>query len=62
LTERLIFREFFLRGLTALDEVKESTLGTRPTMSHVTARQEVLRLLSAMQLSGALSEGSRDAA
>jgi chromosome partitioning protein len=62
LTERLIFREFFLRGLTALDDVKESTLGTRPTMSHVTARQEVLRLIATMQLNGALSEASRDAA
>ena len=62
LTERLIFREFFLRGLTALDDVKESTLGTRPTMSHVTARQEVQRLITAMQFNGAVAEDSRNAA
>jgi chromosome partitioning protein len=63
LTERVVFREFFQRGLTALDDVNEATLGTRPTMSHVTARQEVQRLVSAMRLSDLLSEeGSRDAA
>ena len=48
LAERMIFREFFLRGLTALDDLDEATLGTRPTMSHVTARQEVEILLGAM--------------
>jgi chromosome partitioning protein len=50
LAERLIFREFFLRGLTAVDDIDEGTLGSRPTMSHVTARQEVENLLSAMKL------------
>jgi len=63
LTERVVFREFFQRGPTALDDVNEATLGTRPTMSHVTARREVQRLVSAMRLSDLLSEeGSRDAA
>jgi chromosome partitioning protein len=52
LAERMIFREFYLRGLTALDNLDENTLGTRPTMSHVTARQEVERLLDAMNLGG----------
>jgi chromosome partitioning protein len=61
IAERLIFREFYPRGLTAFDEVKETTLGTRPTMSHATARQEVQNLLDAMALSdGAV--GSRNAA
>ena len=35
---RVIFREFYPRGLTALDKLDEGTLGTRPSMSHVTAR------------------------
>jgi len=46
--ERMIFREFFPRGLTALDDLAESTLGTRPTLSHASARQEVANLISAM--------------
>ena len=50
LAERLIFREFFPRGLTALDDLNEGTLGTRPTMSHASARQEVEVLLNAMRL------------
>ena len=48
--ERVIFREFFPRGLTALDSLDETTLGTRPSMSHVTARQEVENLLAALKL------------
>lgn len=62
--ERLIFREFYTRGLTALDEVRETTLGTRPTMSHATARQEVQTLVDAMllDLCTAGADGSRDAA
>jgi chromosome partitioning protein len=50
LAERVIFREFYPRGLTALDDLDESTLGTRPSLSHVTARQEVEMLLSALKL------------
>ena len=56
LAERLIFREFYPRGLTALDDLNEGTLGTRPTMSHASARQEVETLLTAMRL-GALTAG-----
>jgi chromosome partitioning protein len=48
--ERVIYREFFPRGLTALDQIDESTLGTRPNVSHVTARQEVQALLAALRL------------
>jgi chromosome partitioning protein len=51
LAERMIFREFFPRGLTALDDLDEATLGTRPTMSHATARREVANLISAMGIS-----------
>ncbi len=48
--ERVIYREFFPRGLTALDDLDEATLGTRPNMSHVTAREEVTQLLTALKL------------
>ncbi len=53
LAERMIFRELFPRGLTACDDLDEATLGTRPTLSHMTARQEVEGLLTAMGLSEA---------
>ena len=33
--------------------LNEATLGTRPTMSHVTARQEVAALVNAMALTAA---------
>jgi chromosome partitioning protein len=48
--ERVIYREFFPRGLTALDDIDESTLGMRPNLSHITARQEVNALLAALRL------------
>jgi chromosome partitioning protein len=50
LAERVVYREFFPRGLTALDQIDEATLGTRPSMSHVTAREEVQGLLAALRL------------
>jgi len=50
LAERVIFREFYPRGLTALDDLDEGMLGTRPTLSHASARLEVENLLSAMGL------------
>jgi chromosome partitioning protein len=67
LAERLIFREFYPRGLTAVDDLDEITLGTRPTMSHVTARLEIENLLGAMGLADAMASGdmmgqARDAA
>jgi chromosome partitioning protein len=59
--ERVVYREFFPRGLTALDDLDEATLGTRPNMSHVTAREEVISLLNMLHLP--LSEnGKRRAA
>ena len=48
--ERVIYREFFPRGLTALDDFDEATLGTRPSMSHVSAREEVMQLLAVLRL------------
>jgi chromosome partitioning protein len=48
--ERVIYREFFPRGLTALDDLDKATLGTRPSKSHVAARGEVLALLNLLHL------------
>jgi chromosome partitioning protein len=50
LAERVVYREFFLRGLTALDDLDEKTLGTRPSLSHVAARQEVMSLMETLRL------------
>ena len=48
--ERVIYREFFPRGLTALDDLDEATLGARPSLSHTAARQEVRVVLEALKL------------
>jgi chromosome partitioning protein len=48
--ERVVYREFFPRGLTALDNLNEATLGTRPSLGHVTAREEVTSLLRQLKL------------
>lgn len=48
--ERIVYRELFPRGLTALDDLNLATLGTRPNMAHVTAREEVLGLLRQLKL------------
>jgi chromosome partitioning protein len=50
LAERVIYREFFPRGLTALDDLDECTLGTEPSPSHIAARQEVATLLGLIKL------------
>lgn len=55
--ERVVYREFFPRGLTAFDDLDEQTLGTRPNMSHLTAREEVIALLNALRLP--MSENGR---
>src|SRR6185312_4495761 len=64
LAERVIFREFYPRGLTAVDDLNEITLGTRPTMSHASARLEMETLLNAVVLGRAQGgdTASRDAA
>ena len=48
--ERVVYREFFPRGLTALDDLNEDTLGLRPNISHVTARDEVKAVIDALRL------------
>jgi len=60
LAERTIFREFYPRGLTAVDDLDELTLGTRPTMSHATARLEMENLLAAIGLGDAAATGILD--
>jgi chromosome partitioning protein len=55
------------RDLPALDALDETTLGTRPTMSHVTTHRELENLLKAVSLrgpaaSGEVTEYNRDAA
>src|ERR1700722_9923909 len=48
--ERVVYREFFPRGLIGLDDLDEATLGTHPSMGHVTAREEVTSLLRQLKL------------
>ncbi len=50
ISERVIFREFFPMGLTALDDLDHEILGTQPTLSHLSARQEIRQLLSSLHL------------
>src|SRR5262245_18055058 len=50
LAERLLYREFFPRGLTAVDLLDEDTLGGPPTHAHEAARQEVMGLITALKL------------
>jgi len=49
-SERVVFREFFPLGLTALDNLDEAALGMRPNLSHLTARQEVRKLIDELKL------------
>lgn len=51
LSERVIYRELFLDGLTLLD-VMERDAGVDVTMSHVAARQELRALMDALDLPG----------
>src|SRR5262245_25068394 len=48
--ERVVYRELFPRGLTALDSLDERTLGTRPTFSHMNAQEEVMDLVRMLRL------------
>jgi chromosome partitioning protein len=50
LGDRVIYRELFPRGITALDKLDEKTLGTRPTASHATAKKELMSLLAMLKL------------
>jgi chromosome partitioning protein len=50
ISERVVFRELFPRGLTALDPLNRKTLGMDPTASHVAARDEIRQLIAALNL------------
>jgi len=50
LGERAVYRELYSRGLTAFDDFDEATLGMRPTMSYVAAREEAMQLFSELRL------------
>ncbi len=50
ISERMVFREYFPYGLTALDDFEEHVLGARPTVSHLAARQEIRQLITALRL------------
>ena len=47
-SERVVFRELFLSGLTLLDLEKMDNW--RPTLSHISARQEMRMLLASLNL------------
>ena len=49
-SERVVYREFYPQGLTALDTLGETMLGMRPNLSHETAREEVMAVLGALKL------------
>lgn len=48
-SERVIFRELFLQGLTVLDVI-DTSANVRVSLSHVAARQEVRELLKALKI------------
>ncbi|MHA1552956.1 MAG: division plane positioning ATPase MipZ [Alphaproteobacteria bacterium] len=61
ITERPVYREFFPRGLTALDRLDKTTFGVEPTMSHLSARDEILRLLAFLGLPSTAPAAPREA-
>lgn len=50
ITERVVFRELFPIGLTALDEIDAEKSGIETTSSHLAARQDVRRLIASLRL------------
>lgn len=50
IAERVVFRESFHRGLTALDNTSDNENGVKLSMSNLAARNEVRALINAMRL------------
>ena len=50
ISERVIFRELFPYGLTALDAFGAGAGDSEPTLSHISARNEVRNLLDTLNL------------
>jgi chromosome partitioning protein len=48
--ERVVYREYFPRGLTALDEIEDIAPSLRSNPSHLTARDEVKNLIDSLKL------------
>jgi chromosome partitioning protein len=48
--EREVYREFFPRGLTALDNLDDAGISTSPSLDQMTARKEVTNLLRQLNL------------
>jgi len=48
--ERLVYRELFPRGLSALDNLDRETLGARPSRAHANAHREVSALIDCLKL------------
>ncbi|MGH6954646.1 MAG: division plane positioning ATPase MipZ [Alphaproteobacteria bacterium] len=58
LSERVIYRELFLLGLTLLD-LRDVDTGVALTMSHITARREIRALLDSVGIHTARAESRR---
>jgi chromosome partitioning protein len=50
ISERVVYRELFPRGLTALDALNQRLLGGEPTLSHLSAREEIRGLIASLNL------------
>jgi chromosome partitioning protein len=50
--ERTCYRDFFPRGLTAVDTLDPALLGETPSLTHLAAQEEVCALMAALQLPG----------
>ena len=50
ISERVVFRELFPKGLTVLDECDRSIVGRGHALSHLAARQEIRSLVTALRL------------
>ena len=61
ISERVVYRELFPRGLTALDTLDRRTLGGEPTLSHVSARDEIRNLLQILGLPARAAAGTSGA-
>jgi chromosome partitioning protein len=57
IAERVVYRELFPRGLTALDRLDGKTLGGEPGPAHLAARREVQDLIRNLKLPGISGEG-----
>ncbi|HZT24285.1 MAG TPA: division plane positioning ATPase MipZ [Pseudolabrys sp.] len=50
LVERLVYRDYFPRGLTAMDDIKKAALGRYSARSHQNARSEIESVIAALRL------------